>query len=152
VVTNTFESYRDYFNFVWAKGFYNIKRQEQIQYPSNFLEKAGRGFLAPAFVPLDQLLQNIKNPLVITALTVTAIAIVTIAFYPATSASMIGTLFPFIFKIQPWMLKFAVFAAVELNILGIGIRTLGRLCNAELMQAWTRREVIPISIGAQVKF
>lgn len=146
-----FDSCKDYFKFVWARDFYHLEQQKVIHYSPSRLEKAGRALLAPAFTPIDQLLRNIKNPLVITALTIMAIAIVTIAFYPATVITAVGTVLPFIFNIQPWMLKLTLFLAVELNILAIGMRTLGRLNNASLMQAWTRREIIPIMIGTQIR-
>lgn len=145
----TFDSCRDYFSFVFAKGFYDPKEKTVVDYPKNLLEKVGGVILAPAFTSTDQLLQNIKNPLVITALTLAAIAIVTIAFYPATFVGMIGIVIPFIWSIQPWMIQLAVYGAVQLNILALCLRTFGRLSNPSLTQAWTNRNVIPIAIGTQ---
>ena len=57
---------------------------------------------------------------------------------------------PLIGRIQPWMVKLVLFCVVELNILALGLRTLGRLSNAALVQAWNRRDVEPIAIGAQI--
>lgn len=150
-MNHTFNSCTDYYRFSGAKGFYEIKNQKEIAYPKHFLEKVGDRILSPTVVPIDRILQNIKNPLMIVALTVAAIAITTIAFYPEVIASAIGTLFPFLLKVQPRMLKFAVFSVIEINILGLGLRTLGRLCNDDLMQAWTSKKIEAISIGTFIK-
>lgn len=149
-MNHTFDSYIDYFRFSCAKGFYNLTDEKEVAYPKNILEKVGNKILAPIVVPMDRLLKNIRNPLVIVALTIAAIAIATIAFYPEVVAAAIGTALPFLLKIEPWMLKFAVFSAIELNILALGLRTLGRLCNKDLMQAWKNKEIDSFAIGTFV--
>jgi hypothetical protein len=145
-----FNSIRDYFSFVAAKGFYDVAREQEISYSKTILDTLGTIIVKPTSIIIDRTLKNIRNPLVITALTIVAISIATIIFYPAKVVSVLETVLPFIFHIQPWMLKLATFAVVEIHILAIGIRTLGRLNNRELMQAWTRREIIPIAIGTRI--
>ena len=146
----SFDSYRDYFSFIFAKDFYDLKQKQMMDCSVHPLEKVGGAILSPLFKPLDQILQNIKNPLVITALTTTALAIATLIFYPVHFMDILTKAIPLIGRIQPWMVKLALFCVVELNILALGLRTLGRLSNATLVQAWNRRDVEPIAIGAQI--
>lgn len=146
----SFNSVGDYFRFGNAKSFFHSGEQKFFEYPKNLLERIGDRLVKPVASTTDFLLVNIRNPLMILALTVAAIALVTIAFYPTVFMNALGAVIPFVFSIEPWMVKLAVFAAVEINILGVGLRTLGRLTNKVLMQAWTNKEIIPISLGTQI--
>jgi len=149
-VAVSFNSPLDYFKFAGAKGFCDSEQQHLLNHSKNSLEKLGDILIKPSTLFVDYTLKNIRNPLMITALTVAAIAVVTLIFYPATVVAAVGTALPFIFKIQPWMIKFALFTAVEANILGLGLRTLGRLTNSTLMTAWNAREIQAVAVGTQV--
>ncbi|MBA3721061.1 MAG: hypothetical protein H0W88_01500 [Parachlamydiaceae bacterium] len=146
----TFNSVKDYGLFVGAKCFYDIRNGQEFAYRNNVFEKIGEGCISPFTIPTDVALLNIKNPLMITTLTIVAIAIVTIVFYPVQFLNVVSTVAPFLLNIKASSIKFTLFASSELLILGLGIRTLSRLFNDNLMAAWTRREIIPISIGTEI--
>ena len=149
---NSFLSFRDYSRFATAREYFLKDHPRPFEYSKNFLERIGDILLKPTLGPVDLLLRNIKNPLTILALAVTAIFITTIIFYPAEAAKAATTLAPFLVHVEPWMTKFALFSAMNVNILGLGLRTLGRLCNKELMPAWEAqpRAIKPIAIGTAI--
>jgi hypothetical protein len=146
----TFISFRDYVRFVGAKEFVQLPDERPFLYSKNALEKVGHVCVMPFLTPVDEALQNIQNPLVMTALTVAALAVVTIIFYPLEFVAGLRKIAPFLFKISAEKIKMTTFISSQVCIAGLGLRALGRLFNPNLMSAWTRREVIPIAIGMQV--
>lgn len=141
-----FETFKQYQDFALGRGF--ATKEKEFAYPKERLEKLGGYLVAPIFRPLDKTLQNVRNPLVILVLTVSAIAALTIAFYPAQFFSTLGKALPILLKITPAHVKFGLYAIFQATILGLGIRTFGRLNNEELVAAWNRGELRPIPLGA----
>lgn len=141
---NDFDGANHYFKFALAKGF--VTAQGEFPYQKNWMETWGGRLVAPSVSPLDLGLKNIKNPIVIVALAVTAIVAVTIIFYTAEFFA----LFPFLKLITPGAVKLALFTLSETTIAGLGLRTFGRLSNEELMGPWRRREVAPLPLGAVI--
>ena len=141
-----FDSWHNYFQFSLANEFVGAEGNN-FQYQRNDLEKTG--YFLSSFVtrPLNFTLKNIKNPLFILALAITCIAITTIIFYPAHFMFILAKTIPFVFRVQPWMVKAAVFTILETTIFGLGLRTFGRVCNLELLHAWQQKEVIPVFLG-----
>lgn len=151
MVTPTgFHSWSNFFHFALARKFAPRDPHQPVTISRNVLENVGHVISRPILTPLNFMLREIKNPLVILALTVTLVALATILFYPAQFMMVASTVFPFLVKIQPWMVKLALFAAVETTILALGVRALGRMCNRELRQAWHARKLLPIHLGARL--
>ncbi len=146
-----FNSLKSYLSFVTATSFYDQRSQSQWKYEKNWLDQMGSWMLAPVSQVLDCTLRNIRNPLVILALTVSLIALATLAFYPTLVLSTVGTLMPMIFAIQPWMIKLTCFSFVQLTILATGLRTLGRLSQPDLLERWVKKEIISIYLGTQLE-
>lgn len=146
----TFDSVKHCFQFIVAKDFYSHCQDQVFSYPKNWTEKVGNALLIPFTLPTDRALQNIKNPLVITTLALVAIALVTIAFYPVQFVNAVETVAPFIFKIQPYTLKFCAYMATQAIILGLGLRTLGRMNNPHLIGEWNPRKLIPLFLGTVI--
>lgn len=148
---SNFDSMNDYFRFVFAKSFYTSgDRPEEFKYDKNFIENVGSISTHTVSFVADFMLRHIRNPLMIVALTVAAIAVVTIVFYPGTFVAGVATLFPFVLAIQPWMVKLSVFAFVQWNIIGVGLRTIGRLSNSTLMNCWVQKDIQAVSIGVEI--
>ena len=98
-------------------------------------------------------MRNIRNPLMTLSVTLTAILAVTILFYPEELMQFVSRAIPLAQQMQPYMVKVALFTTVQVTILGLGLRTFGRLSHSgELWRAWdqTPRQIIPIAIGTQV--
>lgn len=144
-----FESFAAYKNFVFAKFFWDNEQHAPFFYEKNRLEKLG-DYLTPALRGLDFAGKNIRNPLFITALVVMAIAATTIAFYPVQFFALVDKV-SFV-RVSPQLAKFALYFAVQTTIMGLALRTLGRLCpNGPLMQAWRAQKLTPISIGTVIQ-
>jgi len=138
-----FTSFGQYLKFSFAREFiYRDETKGDFSYNPNALEKLGGYLVAPLMKPSDSLLKNIRNPLVITALTIGAIFVATLVFYPAVVVSLLQNI---------TVLKFAICSLVDVTILGLGLRTLGRLGvsgDNGLLSAWDKGEIIPVPIGA----
>jgi len=147
MVPRGFTSWADYGHFSFARE-YVTQAGEPYAYDRNWLETIGHAMAWPVLQPANFIAREIQNPLVILALTVSAIALATIAFYPTQFFGALSTIAPFLSKFHPWMAKFALFLCIEITIAGIGLRTLGRVTNDDLMLAWTNREIRPLHIGA----
>lgn len=144
----TFETNRDYFQFVFAREF--RYKGDLSLYPEEprLLQRLGGALSAPILGISNFLLQNLNNPLLIIAVTIVAIAAVSICFYPAATVAFIGFIAPPLLKITPAMIKFALFTVVELTILGLGIRAIGRMNQPKLVELWNQRQLVAIQIGA----
>lgn len=135
------------FIFAFAKGFRDIKTQEEHHWKKNRLEHLGTALRWGVGNLTDTLLKEIKNPIMIVALTSLALLGVTIAFYPATVLAITAKVFPIGLMLKPWMVKMALYILVQATIAGIGIRTYGRLCNKQLTQNWEQGHLEAIHIG-----
>jgi hypothetical protein len=144
-----FASWTSYFHFVAATDFADARTGYSLQKEKNAFERIGEIVVKPIFLPLNFLVREIKNPLVIVALTTSLIAIATLIFYPTQFMAVCYTALPFLAKVKPWMVKFALYLVAEGTITALGMRALGRLCNRELVRAWHAREIIPIHLGAK---
>lgn len=138
---------RKLFAFAFAKGFRNIKTQEEHQWKKNSLEQLGTVLRWGVGSLTDTLLKEIKNPVTIVGLTSLALLAVTIAFYPGTVIAVTAIVFPAALKIQPWMIKIALYILVQTTIAGIGIRAYGRLCNEQLVQDWKQGSLKAVHVG-----
>ncbi len=144
-----FPSWLNSFHFAFARQFAPADPQRSVNIAMNRLEKLGHFLSKPILQPLNFFLREIKNPLVILALTVSLVAIATLIFYPAQFMLVVTTVLPFLAKVEPWMVKLALFVCVETVILGIGLRALGRMCNKELRKQWHDQKIVPVHIGAK---
>lgn len=146
---NGFDSIGACCRFAGAARFWRTQQGEgNFAYEKNTIEKVGDFLTRPILGSVDRTLRHIREPLVVTAFTVAAIAGATVLFYPDNCAEFITKVFPAVTKIEPWMVKFGMFAISETFIFGFGSRTLGRLTNPTLMNAWRQREIIPVPIGS----
>lgn len=139
----SFSSAGEYFRFIGAKEFVNCDKGDTFDYPTNALEKIGNALSKPVLATTDLGLRNIRNPLVITAITIAVIALITLVFYPVTVAGVIA------FSIQPWVLKLSFYLIAQITTLGIGLRALGRLNNNAIAVAWNAKTILPIQIGSE---
>lgn len=149
LVPTGFSSWSNYLNFALARKFVATDSQMPVEIDENWLQKIGHGVSRPFLNPLNFLLREIKNPLVILVLTVSLIAIVTLVFYPFQFMVAACRVFPFLAYIQPWMVKLALYIGVEATIGAIGLRALGRMCNPKLRKAWQNQKIVPMHIGAK---
>ncbi len=140
-----FDSWQSYFSFCLAREFVD---QQGRSLNGRGIERIGHFLAAPIVKPLDALMREFRNPLVIVALTVSLLLITSIVFYPVQSMVLACRVLPFLKYIRPWHVKGALYIISQTVILGLGLRTLGRLSNPELMEAFARKRVIPIPIGA----
>ena len=145
-----FNSFSHYFQFAFAKEFRMAETGEKFEYAKTVLEHAGRVLTKPLLGLGDHSLMNLTNPLMIVALTTASAVAVTIAFYPKQLMDAISKVVPPVRKIKAEHVKLGLFILVEATILGIGLRTFGRLSNSSLMAAWTQRTIMPILLGTVV--
>lgn len=143
---------RNYLSFAFAREFCNPRESDEpFIHQKGFLEKAGGILVSPFLRPCDGLLKNIKEPFMITAMTVSAMGLTTLFFYPEETVNALKVVFPFVSYIQPKVVKFAVFIGSEATLLGFGLRTYGRLSNAALVNAFESKTVVPLSLGTVIR-
>lgn len=148
-----FHSFREYWQFAWAREFRDVHTHERVIYAKTRLEQLGDFLVYPVMRVADHTMRNIRNPLMILSVTLTAILAVTILFYPEELMKLVVKGIPIAQKFKPWMVKAALFTAFQVTILGIGIRTLGRLDpSGELWNLWNQgpRDIMPIAVGTQI--
>jgi len=156
-----FGSWRNYFRYILARKFIPFEKNQEdtftnankvleYQYQTNILEKIGQFISRPIIEPLSFVVKHIQNPLFIIALTITAIALVTIGFYPNYFILVAAKVFPLILKLQPWMIKLGLYCVLLITILGIGIRGLGRVCNEELLKKWHEKKIWVMDLGDKI--
>ncbi len=148
---NYFHTIRDFVNFATAREFWNDNMNEGVfAYEKNKAEQIGELLIRPIVKPIDSTFKRIREPYMITALTIAAISCVTLVFYPEACAEKIRYVFPLISFLQPWIVKLAVFAGTEAIIFGFGTRTIGRLSQSDLMTAWNSKSIVAIPLGAVI--
>lgn len=107
-------------------------------YKKNRLEKIG-GLLNWCVTQLPKKAWHaLHNPKVL-AVAFTALAMVTVqfAFYPTVSYLATKAVCVFLANhISAYAVKISIYAFTQINILGFGVRTLGRFSNEELMKNW----------------
>lgn len=118
--------------FAWRKN-----RSEEIGH----VMRMGIGSLANTFFT------HIKNPTSIVAMTALGSLAVTMAFYPETTLNFIATVCPIALKIEAWMIRAALYILCQTTVLGLCIRTLGRLDNPELVNNWKAGNLVPVYPG-----
>jgi hypothetical protein len=149
MIPTGFPSWPNYFKFTLANEFVEKESGNIYHIKKGVLDRIANIICWPVLAPLNFFLREIKNPLVILSLTITLVALATLIFYPAQFMGAACTILPFLSHVKPWMVKFAVFLAVQMTIIGIGLRALGRLNNQELRHRWDALEICPIFIGAK---
>ncbi len=148
IALSDFRSLLKYGRFAMAREFAGQNNATDFNYQKNRLERLGDAMLRPIFHPTDLFFRNIRNPFVILSMTVTAIALVSIGFYPAQFFAGVYAVAPFMKLLRPEMAKFGLYLATQMIILGLGLRTLGRQNNPQLMNALRAGEIQSIQIGS----
>ncbi len=149
---NYFHTIRDFVNFATAREFWHEKMDEGVfAYEKNKAEQIGEFLIRPIVKPFDSTLKRIREPYMITALTIAAISSVTLVFYPEECVEKIRNVFPFVSFLKPWIVKLAVFTGTEAIIFGFGTRTLGRLSHGDLITAWNSKSIVAIPLGAVIE-
>lgn len=142
-----FNSFSEYWHFAWAREFWDVDGEERIAYAKTRLEQLGDVLVYPVMRITDHAMRNIRNPLMILSVTLTAIIAVTILFYPEELARVVTRAIPMAQQVKPWMIKAALYTTLQVLILGIGLRTLGRLDpSGELWTLWDQmpRKLSPL--------
>lgn len=148
-----FHSFNEYWRFVWAREFCDAATHERVDYAKTRLEKLGDFMVYPIMRGTDHALRNIRNPLMILSVTLTALVAVTILFYPEEFMGTIARTIPFALNLKPWMIQAALFTTIQTTILGVAVRALGRLDpSGPLWARWNLepREIRPIAVGTQI--
>jgi hypothetical protein len=148
-----FQSFSEYWQYAGAREFRHVDNHERVIYAKTRLERLGDFLVYPVMRTTDYTIRNIRNPLMILSMTITAILAVTILFYPEKLIHTVTRAIPLAQKIKPWMIKASLFAIVQMTILGIGIRTFGRLDpSGALWNLWNRqpRQITPIAVGTLI--
>jgi hypothetical protein len=137
-----FETFASYVHFSLARDF-NVKDDSQTPYlyPKNNCEKVGNLLSKPVLAPLDFSMRHGRNPLFIMALTIVGVFTATMLFYPAVVAGVISVTALLVIKI-------AAFTLIQTSIIGLGLRTFGRLNNPQLMDAWDRQNIAINKFGS----
>ena len=135
-----FNSFNEYFQFALAREFVQRETYEPIPLRQNKVEKWGGFLIKPLVQPGDFALRNIRNPLFITAIVIISLALTTLIFYPALIPAFILS----------DAVKLGLYVMTQSTIIGLCLRTLGRLNNQELIDAWTNKELVPVRIGSEI--
>lgn len=138
---------------MWAREFWDVDNDERVIYAKTRLERLGDFLTYPMMKMADHTMRNIRNPLMILSVTLTAIIGVTILFYPEELMQVVSRAIPIAQQVKPWMIKATLYTTLQTTILGVGLRTLGRLDpSGELWNLWNQlpREIVPIAIGTQI--
>lgn len=140
-----FDSFREYAQFALAKGFKNRRTKDVYSNREHPWERCGDILVRPVLGGMNLSLQNIRNPPVISALALVAISVATAFFYPERIPNL-----PFL---TGGNLRFGFYSTAVVTIVGLALRTLGRL-QGKLFEEWQlrdlngRRGLKPIPIGA----
>lgn len=146
-----FLSIRDFretsFAFAFAKEFRRKDTQAKYNYELGKVEKFGRTLMRGVESVLDLTLREIKNPILIIALTALTLLVVTIVYYPQQAWLLVTTVVPFAKSIEAWMVKMALYILTQITVSGIGLRAFGRFSNPILCQAWRNNELEAVMLG-----
>src|SRR4051812_31360103 len=100
-----FNSFSEYWQFAGAREFWDVNNNERLEYAKTRLERLGDFLAYPVIKATDYAMRNIRNPLMILSVTLTAIIGVTILFYPEELVQFVSRLIPIAKQIKPWMIK-----------------------------------------------
>lgn len=142
-----FDSWRSFWSMATAREFFDLETKQTVKRRS-CLEVTGSHLSAVLLKPLDAVMKEFRNPVVIVALTVSLIFIASIVFYPAQTFGMACRILPFLKAVRPHHVKAALYFISQIAIGGIGLRMFGRLSNHELMQGVRSGRVMPVPIGS----
>jgi hypothetical protein len=143
-----FDSWHSYSSFCFAREFADRQTGDVVERRMTRLEKIGHYLAAALSAPLDAVLREFRNPLVIVALTVSMLFIASIVFYPVQAMALACRILPFLRHVRPWHAKAALYALSQTVLLGLGLRSVGRLSDPNLMSAYLQKKIMPIPIGA----
>jgi len=146
-----FQSWKEYFSFVLAREYISAKTGEVFIFKREKLEKLGSSLSSLGMKPLDFFLKEIRNPLMLVTTTASALFITSILYYPSQTGSIVTTILPFLKEIEPYHVRAFAYGMCQSIILGLGMRAYGRLENHTLMEAFKKKEIIPISIGTHIR-
>jgi hypothetical protein len=148
---NYINSVKDYLRLATAREFWQSNlAQGPFAYEKNAIEKMGDILVWPLFKNSDRFLRRIREPYMIMAMTVSAIGISTLLFYPEESIKTLNSIIPISAVLEPKVVKFIMFLASEATIFGFGARTYGRLSNNSLMTAWNNKNIVAVPVGAVI--
>ena len=141
-----FKNPLEYSRFLFAREFAtNVEGSvAPLNYKKNGLEKWGGRLVAPLFGLANIVGQNIQNPTFIIASTVVALAAITLFFYPEKFLALV----PKALRIAPWVAKASFYVLLQITVLGIGLRALGRMRNPAVVEAHQQKNLLMIPIGA----
>ncbi len=143
-----FDSFRDFAVFALAREFSGDEPAKPDPQQSNWLICSGETLTKATLLPLDFALRQLKNPSMAVVFTIAALVAASVFFYPLQTAAAVQLICPWARHIARWQIRLLGYSAIQLGILGLGIRTLGRLNDPKLMEAYRLKTVAPISIGS----
>ena len=144
----TFNTCRDYLSFFFAKEFRDSTTLEKIDTQSK-AEVLSQYILSPIQYPIDKLLQNINQPVVIVALNVIGVAATILFFYPDSTSKAIQIVSSPFVHIESWILKFSAYMASNTIISALSVRALARM-EYGLFEDLRNRKIISIHLGTRV--
>jgi len=141
---NWFERVSDHAAYGLSYEIHLKDGQTDHQHTPNMLERGGNGILwTLGTVPraVEWIGKQFKDPRVLTVvLTITALALTTLAFYPTITTAAISSAFfavkALLSEIPLWAVKFAAYVVTCAAIVGYGARAAGRFSNEESMKAF----------------
>ena len=121
------------FFYAWRNDLDDSKNRESTN--KNVLEYAGEALSSHVTKLPKKIIKILKNPKVITvALTAISMLAVQTAFYPAITARVTKSVILALSSyIKPWAVKMALYISTQSYLFGMGLRSLGRFSNQELM-------------------
>ena len=121
------------FFYAWKNDLDDFKNRENTS--KNVLECVGELLSSHVTKLPKYIIKILKNPKVITvALTELSMLAVKTAFYPAITARVTKSAILVLSSyIKPWAVKMALYISTQSYLLGMGLRSLGRFSNQELM-------------------
>lgn len=143
-----FNSWQDYSRFALAREFAECDTGLVYKHQSNLATQGGALLSAPFLCTIDKVLSQFRNPSMIAALTTAALIATAFVFYPASTWATATTIFPFLRLVTANHLHFALFTLSQMAIAGLGLRTLGRLSDRELLAAFQQKRIEPVPMGA----
>jgi hypothetical protein len=145
---NHFTSFHDFGRFIWARQFVDTQTNSVIV-SKNRCERLGDLLTAPLLTPIDIATRNMYDPKVIISAVMISLAAISIAYYPDKTIGVISKAIPKAVELAPSTLRFAMFCWMQISIIGLGLRTWGRLDpNSPLLQKWDANQVLSIPLGS----
>lgn len=150
-LTDTLQSLKSTWQFVTAKEFEARSIDQPFEHRLNLSEKGGHMLLHPTSKVFDHMGRNITNPLYVVAMVMMGVAMTTLLFYPSRAIEGVRKVFPFVRFLTPGVIRFSLYCATQITLLGMGTRTFGRFSNEELYERWKKQELYAIPLGAVLR-